>query len=63
MSLRALRSSVVCDDCVKHQGFDTRPRPEAGAVCVREETSKDRNTKFCSAPRGVGSGEAYLKGA
>ncbi len=55
--LSARRSDLVCEDCVKHRGADTRPRPQAGALCVREETRKDRNTKFCSAPRGVGSGE------
>ena len=25
---------------------DTRPRPQAGSVCVREETSNDNNMRF-----------------
>ncbi len=57
LGLRACCTDLVFEGCVKRQGLDTRPRPQAGAVCVREKTRKERNTKFCSMPRGVGSGE------
>ena len=41
------------EGCVKHQGSDTRPRPQAGAVCVREKTQgqKHLRTKFHFAQR------------
>ena len=36
LGLSARRSDLVCEDCVKNQGPDTRPRLQAGAMCVFE---------------------------
>jgi hypothetical protein len=46
MGLSALHSDLAFEGCMKHQGPDTRPRLQAGPVCVREENRRNRKTKF-----------------
>ena len=63
MSLRAPRSDLVCEDCVKQRGVDgsadrgredIRPRPQAGAGCVREKTQGQKHEILL---RATGRGE------
>jgi hypothetical protein len=60
LGLSARRSGFVLEGCVKHQGPGTRPRPQAGAVHVRDETRKDRNMTYLLHARCMGSGESDL---
>ena len=73
LGLRACRMDLVFEGCVKRQGPDTRPRPQAGAVCVRGGNRKDeislhtggvRNQGTVFSRKGAGDGgwipEAYL---
>ncbi len=42
LGLQVLRTEEAFEGRVKHQRPDTRPRQQAGAVCVREENRKDK---------------------
>ena len=43
LGLSARHSDLVFEGYVKHQGPDTRPRLQAGAVCVREKTQGQKH--------------------
>ncbi len=61
--LSARRTDLVFEGCVRHNRTDTRPPDlvnKRGGVCAREETRKDRNTKFYSTQACVGKERAII---